>query len=270
MANHEISKTLPVLAGVDGSPQGVEAARWAAEEAAARKVPLELFHAFTPMPGHDPAQGFGARCLREAESAVRDAVPGLPFRCALEPGDPAEQLIERSGSAAVVAVGAWGFGRTGASFLGAVARAVAARAASPVVVVRERVPASGPVIVGVDDSPDGRAALDFAFSAAAARECPLVPVRVWYDHEQEKADALMLTGCLADRTPVWPDVVVRPRLVRDRHRARGMLAEAGGARLIVVGSHRARLRSKPILGITSHALLDLASCPVAVVPPPVR
>ncbi|WP_340681420.1 universal stress protein [Amycolatopsis coloradensis] len=260
------SRNSPVLVGVDGSPAGEAAARWAAREAAYRAVPLELLHVFTPSVGDGPTREAGMNCLIRAEAIARQTVPGQPSARVLQPGDAVEKLIERSGSVAVIAVGAWGFGRGANPFLGGVARAVVARSKAPVVVVRGQPPDTGPVVVGVDDSPDGAAALRFAYAAAAVRGCPLIAVRVWYDLEEEAAGARMLAESVEYLRRARSGVLVQPRLVRERHRADGILSASAGPRLIVVGSRRRRMRGRSILGITTHAILDRARCPVAVVP----
>ncbi|MFD8496043.1 universal stress protein [Amycolatopsis sp. NPDC059657] len=258
---------LPVLAGVDGSGAALHAARWAAGEAALRKTSLRLVHARHPVPSRyeSAAREPGRLWLREAAEAARASAPGVSIWCDLQSGEPATKMIEESASACLTVVGAWGIGKTGGSFIGLVARAVAAGAAGPSVIVRgadfvSAPPYTGPVVVGVDDGPDGLAALDFAARAASSRGRPLVAVRVW--DRAEEAERALLERCVSGLATGD----VRPVLVRAQHTAKGVLAEADHACLVVVGSRRRRLRGRTILGCTSHGVLDNAQCPVAVVP----
>ncbi|EME55084.1 universal stress protein [Amycolatopsis decaplanina] len=251
----------PVLVGVDGSRAALAAVEWAAEEAVRRQVGLDVL--WVSGPGLERVIPFGKRCLHEASMAASRVASGLPRRCVAEPGDAAETLIQRSAASALVTVGASGHGQ---AFLGGVVRAVAARAAAPVVIVHAGAPASGKIVAGVDDSPSGDAALAFAAECADLRDRPLMPVRVWYDHEAEAGAARLLDARVRATADAWPKIEIRPRLVRNRDRAAGLLGEGDDAGLIVIGSHGRRLRSRPILGITSHEVLERARCPVAVIP----
>ncbi|MFI7117407.1 universal stress protein [Amycolatopsis sp. NPDC049868] len=255
------AKAKPVLVGVDGSVAAIAAVRWAAEEAALRRIGLEILWVYGP--GSARAMAFGERCLHDASAAAARVSSEPPRCCTAEPGDPAEKLIERSAASALVVVGAGGRGQ---AFLGGVVRAVAARSGAPVVVVHPAPFPPGDIVVGVDDSPSGDAALAFAAECAARRDRPLTPVLVWYDHEAESAAAKLLDARVRVTADVWPKIEIRPQLVRNRDRAAGLLGEGGDAGLIVIGSHGRRLGSRPILGITSHEVLERARCPVAVIP----
>lgn len=254
---------MPVLAGVDGSQPGLAAVGWAAEEAARRRAPLELLWIYEPVYDRDPAGGYGRRCLRDASVVAVASAPEVTQHCVTEAGDVVVSLIQRSASSSLVVLGAAGHGQP---YLGHVTRTVAARAASPVVVVCTAGPARGAVVVGVDDSPAGDTALEFAAQTASLRRCPLLPVRVWYDRGAEPGAGKLLETCVEAMAAAWPDIDILPRLVRHRDRARGLLREATDAGLIVIGSHGRRLHTRPILGVTSHEVLERAACPVAVVP----
>lgn len=62
----------------------------------------------------------------------------------------------------------------------------------------------------------------------------------------------------------YPDVPVEFRVVRD-HPVRALVEAAGGARLLVVGSHGRGPMSGALLGSVSHGALHHATGPVAVV-----
>lgn len=78
-------------------------------------------------------------------------------------------------------LGSRGHGGFGGLIAGSVGIAVATHAHCPVVVVRKPpTEAVGlPVVVGVDDSPTSRLAMDFAFAQARSRGVPLLAVRAW-------------------------------------------------------------------------------------------
>ncbi|MFK0246051.1 universal stress protein [Amycolatopsis azurea] len=251
----------PVLVGVDGSQGAIVAAGWAAEEAVLRRADLDILWASGTSVKRMSA--FGRRCLHDASTAAARVAPELRRHCVAESGDPAERLIKRSATSALIAIGAGGHGQ---AFLGGVVRAVAARAAAPAVVVRTTAPAPGEIVVGVDDSPAGDAALAFAAESAVLRGRPLVPVLVWYDIETESGARRLLDERVRITAESWPKIEIRPRLVRDRDRALGLLGETDDAELIVIGSHGRRLHTRPILGITSHEVLERARSPVAVIP----
>jgi nucleotide-binding universal stress UspA family protein len=147
------------------------------------------------------------------------------------------------------------------------------------VVRGERPSDDGPVVVGVDGSPIGEAALAFAFEAAATRQVPLVAVHAWHDTVFEASVAPLLDWdaieaderrVLAERLAGWggkyPDVEVRRAVVRDRPpHALIEEATATAAQLVVVGSHGRGSAAGLVLGSVSHAMLHHSPCPVAIV-----
>jgi nucleotide-binding universal stress UspA family protein len=205
----------------------------------------------------------------------------LPVRRETEVGEPADVLLAAARSAALIVVGNRGRGAFSSVMLGSVSQAVAAHAPCPVVVVRGRVvPSTGPVVVGVDDSPTGRAALDAAFRQAAARGCLLQAVRAFRDPEPSlmpdiAPSILRLEEGLAAEGKLLADLLVplreRYREVKvielvDRGDAADALARASRhARLVVVGSRSRGPRVGTILGSVGLNLLHHADCPVMLV-----
>lgn len=286
----------PVVAGVDGSECSLQAVRWAAAEAARRRLPLRLVGAHAWLSGRlvgDPGLGVDyLAVLREAAlervavaaDAARQVAPGLEIEQADVTGLPVPVLRAESASAELVALGDRGLGGFTGLLVGSVAVELAAHASCPVVVVRGPepdyvTPLPEPVVVGVDGSPASEAAVAFAFEAAALRGVPLVAVHVWHDVLIDQTLAPLLDWdaiesdereVLAERLAGWPakypDVPVRRLVVRDRA-ARTLVEESGRAQLVVVGSRgRGGFRGL-LLGSVSQALLHHAHCPVAVVRP---
>ncbi|WP_296148780.1 MULTISPECIES: universal stress protein [unclassified Pseudonocardia] len=286
----------PVVVGVDGSPESLEAVRWAAAEAHRRHLPLRFVSAVQWLrPGpvgltalasvriHDVAVQSAEAKIDLARSVARDTVPDLDIRWEVRDGPAASVLRDEADSAAMLVVGNRGTGGFGDLLAGSVSVAVAALARCPVVVVRRRPgPADRtdrPVVVGVDGTRTSESALSFAFAEASARQVGLVAVHVWSDDMIDpfagplvdwEALAVEANSVLAERLAGWgekyPDVTVTRDVVRDNAPA-VLVDRSRDAQLVVVGSHgRGRLRGV-LLGSVSQAMVRHAHCPVAIVKP---
>jgi len=193
-------------------------------------------------------------------------------------------LLAESTRAELVVLGDRGLGGFAGLLIGSVAVALAAHAACPVVVVRGAEPdrttsRPEPVVVGVDGSPAGEAAVAFAFEAAALRGVPLVAVHTWRDLLVDATMAPLVDWdaveadereVLAERLAGWgekyPDVEVRRLVTRDRP-AHALVQESGRAQLVVVGSRGRGGIAGMLLGSVSQALLHHSACPVVVTRP---
>ena len=80
-------------------------------------------------------------------------------------------------------MGSRGLGGFTELLVGSIAGTVAAHGECPVVVIRGGDAEFGgrPVLVGVDGSPAGEAAIAFAFEDAASRGVPLIALHTWSD-----------------------------------------------------------------------------------------
>ncbi len=283
-----------VVVGIDGSESALRAVRWAAAEAARRRVPLRVVTAFEWTQDHAVGQlkldssyrdimlGQARRHLSEAASVAEQSADGLEVEQQLIVGFPIPVLTAESRRAQLVVIGDRGLGGVAGLLLGSVATALSAHADAPLVVVRgdHEVPGlSGPIVVGIDCSPVSEAALAFAFDAAAAREMPLIVVHTWWDVFVEPALAPLLDWdaiesdehrALAERLAGWsekyPDVPVQ-RIVRRDRPAHALTELSRNAQLVVVGSRGRGGFTGMLLGSVSHAVLHRAHCPVAVVRP---
>jgi nucleotide-binding universal stress UspA family protein len=195
-------------------------------------------------------------------------------------------LIEESRGAGLVVVGSRGLGRFVGLLAGSVSSQVATYAGGPVMVVRSSgwVPSGdgGPtdVVVGVDGSSGGTAALGFAFEEAVARGGELVVVYAWQempadnldpggprpnlDEARAEADRLV-SESLAGWQAKYPDLTVHRRVVHSFHAVPTLIDEARRAALIVVGARgRGGFRGLR-LGSVGAGLLHHARQPVAIV-----
>ncbi|ROP36099.1 universal stress protein [Saccharothrix texasensis] len=279
----------PIVVGVDGSASALTAVRWAAEEAARHRAPLELVHAYLlprrgypelVLTGHEVRDAFerqGRQWLADAADSVRDLVPEV--RTSLVVDRPAAAMIAASRGARLVVLGSQGLGGFSGLIIGSVAVSVAAHGKSPVAIVRGAYRDTGPVVLGVDGEPAGEEAIAFAFAEASVRGTTLVALLAWTALLAETPYAASLSvdwdevedhqrQLLAQRLAGWrqeyPDVVVERRVVRERP-AKALLDAARDARLLVVGSRGRGGFAGMLLGSTSQALVYHAPCPLVVV-----
>ncbi|MDN3359771.1 universal stress protein [Actinomadura sp. DC4] len=285
----------PIVVGVDGSAAALRAARWAADEAARRRLPLRLVQVIDVVSatgGFAPPRSFfttleteGRRQLTEAEAAVRQDHPELEIEPILRTAGLVSTLIALSEDAQLMVLGARG---SGGLLAGSTAIALVAHGHSPVAVIRggetdEAPPSEGPVVVGVDGSPISEPALAMAFEEAAMRGTDLVAVHAWVEFTSDTAYATarqflvdweavetrereMLAERLAGWQEKYPDVAVR-RVVTGGRPAGRLLDAAEDGQLLVVGSRGRGGFAGMLLGSTSQALIHHAPCPLMVVRP---
>lgn len=287
----------PIVVGVDGSPGSRRAVLWGADEAARRHVPMTLVHAFgipdafygetmPPKDWLDIRQAESRSLLREAAELAGRVHPGLAIATESSVDAPVPFLLRWSGAAKLLVLGCAGRGELGDLLLGSTAAAVSARSRCPLVVVRGKERGAAgvdePVVVGVDGSPAGEAAIGLAFEEASLRDAPLVAVHTWSDADTSQVFAAaraefgfeplrepetrVLAEALAGWQEKYPQVRVRRVVAQDRPRHE-LLEWSTKAQLMVVGSRgRGGFRGL-LLGSTSHALVEHAECPVLVVRP---
>ena len=280
----------PVVAGVDGSEPALDAVRWAAREAARRRCPLRLVAAVewtSYRPIGVPALGQEQHrdvLLDQAgvhlDGAVAEAarVDGtLDVERDVVGGAPTWVFAEESRSAELLVLGHRGSDGFPGLLAGSVSLALAAASRCPLVVVRGAGREPAPVVVGVDGSVHGTAAVGFAFEAAALRVVPMVAVRVWSDtgldpaltplidwHAVLAAEEQQLEVELAGWRDKFPEVDVRRRVVRD-HAAGVLVEESADAQLVVVGSRGRGGLAGTLLGSVGRSLVQHAHCPTVVV-----
>ncbi|WBB61958.1 universal stress protein [Streptomyces sp. WMMC500] len=289
----------PVVAGIDGSPESLAAADWAAREAQRRGAPLSLVQSWewpprgVPELAHDDSARYHAeRVLRTTEASLRSSYPGLAVAAAQSPDLAVPMLLRAAEEAEVLALGSRGLGGLAGFLLGSVGLATVARAACPVVLVRSdqrredehEQDADGPgsaagrhrrVVVGVGFRRPCDPLLEFAFDAAARRRTSLLAVNGWrtplpysipLSGPATQADAArMLAAAVAPWRRKYPEV----RVIEDVATGSGaghLLDVAADASLLVVGRRISRPPFGTRLGPIAHAVLHHAHCPVAVVP----
>ncbi|WP_084965987.1 universal stress protein [Thermoactinospora rubra] len=274
-----------IVVGVDGSRIGLQAAGWAAREAALRKRPLRIVHAM-PAWARDATENDRyvgvARWMQDGANAVlntavehaRQEAPTVEVDQEILPGDPRAALLKIAPEAELLVVGSHGLGGFRGLLLGSVALGVAGHAACDVVVVRE-VPGRprGEIVAGVDGSAAGDGVLAFAFAEAELRGVPLRVVHAWNRHDlggilaasaDEDNEQRLVKEVLAGWRGRHPDVEVFCEVVHD-HPVAALRHAAEGADLLVVGSRGHGAVAGLVLGSVSQALLHHAPGPLAIV-----
>lgn len=271
----------PVVVGVDRSDCARDAVVWAADIAAAWGAPLHLVHVAPQEPSVTEAQPLLSGLLDIAERAG-----SAPPRMHCVWGSVVDVLAERASDARLIVLGSYGEGARAGMLAGSVALGLVDRAACPVAIVRGLSPQappphSGPVVVGVDGSPAGSAALRLAAGLAVSLRAPLVAVHTWTDVVAGPAGvtrraegpeflaaegAALLDAELGALARSYPDLPVE-RVVAEDTPLRALLDRAVAARVVVVGNRGGDRGSGMLSDSTSGALVEFARCPVVVTGP---
>ncbi|MET9886158.1 universal stress protein [Streptomyces sp. NPDC006430] len=285
-----------VTVGLDGSPESLAAARWAADEADRRKLTLRLLHAWpllAPEPIHVPAemdQNYWARqIVHKAQAELQARHPGLSIVGDLVAEDAQDALLHAAAESEMTVLGSRGLELVESYFLGDISMPVVTRAERPVVLVRAGAGEAGPstapgtaggVVVALKLHGPCDDLLAFAFATAAARGVPVravhghsVPLHAhvpWgTDHEvgaeitQDAQKSLSQT--LRPWREKYPRVEVSDSIGLESP-AKAVIRAAEGAGLLIVGRRKHRPALAPRLGSVATAAVHHARCPVAVVP----
>jgi nucleotide-binding universal stress UspA family protein len=289
-----------VVVGFDASVESMAAAAWAAREAEARGRPLVVVRAFDwhwpPMPMPTPTSfavvaddGDEVRSAVEGQldrgvAEIRREHPGVDVGATVAEGHAALALatVADETDAELVVVGASGVGAVERALLGSTASELVRTTHRPAVVVRSAAQRSGAdrVVVGVDGTPTSRRAMGFALDFAARHGHWVGVVHAWTENLLDPAlesftphqggegglravADVLVSSQLADWRARYPDVPVEHAVPEGRP-ADALLKQAEDAALLVVGSHGRGPLRRAMLGSVSHRVLQLASCPVAV------
>ncbi|WP_282692375.1 universal stress protein [Streptomyces sp. CC208A] len=284
-----------IVAGVDGSPESLAAAEWAAREAEHRAVPLRLVHAWRWEPldlplvqDRESQERVAEEVVHAAETEIAGRHPELKVTADVLPDTPVAALLDAQTGAGMLVIGSRGYGAVAGFLLGSYGQQIIAAATRPVVAVRAREeqaaePSAGEIVVGQHGTPeDSEDVLRFAFETAAARGASVRAVRAWslpplfaYSPASlrlaDEAGGLVPFEEKALRAALAPWRERYPRVQVVEHVELGsagqvLLSNSGAAQLLVVGRRAKRGALGQRIGSVAHAALHLAPCPVAVVP----
>ncbi|MFD9207008.1 universal stress protein [Streptomyces sioyaensis] len=291
-----------ITVGLDGSPESLAAAHWAADEADRRQSVLRLLHAWillaaeAPDTPADRDQNAGARqIVRRARDEVRARHPGLQIIEDLVGSEAEAALLQAAAESQMLVLGSRALGVWESYVLGDVSLDVVGRAKGPVILVRAGDRAKPPGHAradGTTPTPDARVVvglglrgpcerlLAFAFDAAASRGLPLqavhgrpLPVHAYTpwgidpDAEKEltKEADLELRDAIRPWCERFPEVLVQQTVLPESP-TRALVQTVFGAALLAVGRRLHRPLLAPRVGPVAHAAIHHVACPVAVVP----
>lgn len=283
-----------IVFGVDGSESANRALAWAVDQAVAEHRALTLAHAIPPVGavgldqagvdqriGMEAGRTEGHELLRVARRSVAERAPNLEMHDVLRVVDPRELLLAMSTDAAMVVLGSRGRGPVRSLLLGSVGVALSRHARCPVVIHRPSNPGKvrHGVLVGVDGTAHSQAALEFAFAQASLRRLPLTVLHSFWDsqaavagphrvdaHSSEFEDQrLLIAESVSGMGEKFPDVRVEIELARG-YAGECLVRMGERMNMIVVGAHHAGAISGIVFGSAATAVVEHATCPVAVVP----
>lgn len=302
MATDDLAPEGGLWVGVDGSDHALRAVRWGAAAAAERAWPLVLVAAVKlpamffaePAPAglfEEELTRMARKNLDDAEALARQVATelglghDLSVTTLVRTGAAAQILRDASAGARMLVLGTRGHGELSGLLVGSVTRSVVAHALCPTVVVPaafdQADPAmleNAPVVVGVDGSPEGAAAIDMAFGEAAERGVTLLVVNAWHDitveldpdseHQSglQAYEESVVAARIAGFRDVYTDVPVEVR-VRQEKPVAALARLSEQAQLLVVGTRGRGGFAGLLLGSTSAALLAHTRCPLMIVRP---
>jgi nucleotide-binding universal stress UspA family protein len=242
-----------------------QALGWATEQAERTGARLALVHVCVPYSPLDRLAGDPTAAevepidppLARAFANVQARLGARRTILKILGGEPSLRLVDASAAVRLLVIGDGEGGRT--------VRRVLRHAHCPVVVARPATPAmgapfAGRVVVGVDGSAAGRAALEVAFAYADNHRLPIAAV-----HVSESGRADLLATEVAPWAEKFPDVPVR-WAVATGSVSEQLIESAVGARLLVVGDKRRGVIGRARTGDVPLTVATEAPIPVAVVP----
>jgi nucleotide-binding universal stress UspA family protein len=280
-----------IVVGVDGSEVSLRALEWAVHEARRRSAGIEIRVCYS-VPYYGEPGMFGAYAVESQVEAIKQeheqlAAGARDHALRLDPDlsvsavvvfAPAVANLAEVDPGTLVVVGS--SGRSGiAGVLGSVTTGILHRAKGPLVVVPPASSTAAPlgvsmkkIVVGIDGSPTSEEALRWAMEEAKLAGAELVVLHGWHypypggPRDEMRVDALAQLE--ASIEAVGPrtegDVSVHAKLIEGQA-AEALIHESADADLLVVGSRGRGGFKAMLLGSTSRAVVQHASCPVAVI-----
>jgi len=284
---------MKILCGTDFSAAAAQAATEAAHLARLHGEPLQLVHVRPPISFRESlspdltAWHDTIRTQLEQEAARLRAL-GAAVETTILVGRPDEELMEqaRRHDARIIVVGALGSRSPLEWLIGSTAERTAAASPVPVLVVRGGGDASGvltgPIVVGVDFTAAGKAAVEWAQAHAALGERRVQAIHLYSLADMAKRFGLAsddgtargqietllrrdLAALVGDAAAA--DCELRPLTAAGRTAADLLQRSTElGATLLVLGSHERDAIDRLLLGGVAHSLLARAPISVACVP----
>ncbi|MET9893229.1 universal stress protein [Streptomyces sp. NPDC006465] len=288
-----------IVVGLDGSPESLAAAEWAAREARLTDTRLRLVHAWlwhpsvygplagvsVPPQAEDPQRAWAERLPHETAAKLTADHPGLSVVAERVAEQPVTALLAAAEDAELLVLGSRGLSGIAGFLTGSVAQSVVARSRTPVVLVRagarpEEASGREDVVLGLDLEHPDASVLGFAFRVAARRAASLRVVHGWslppyYGYSGATDTAVnaqliaaaqeRLTEVLSPWREKFPGVEVREQAVIGGA-APHLVDASRNAALVVVGRRNRRTPVGTHIGPVTQAVLHHSTAPVAVIP----
>jgi nucleotide-binding universal stress UspA family protein len=279
------------VVGVDGSVPARAAIRWALAGARERGVRVTLVHV-----ADDEWGAIGSMLIDEVDQDARRQLAdeiayaesletGVPVRGEMRRGSPMAELASFSDAETMVVVGTHKTGFHYGRAFGSRSLQLANLAVGPVAIIPEAASRMRRgVIVGVDNTPAGAAAVDLAADLACDHHCELMTVRSsqsavpfdvdsdddrrdWQLRRDDEARGFLASAVTRVRER-QPGIVIRSRVVR-RPAGAALNELARSAELLVIGDSRRAQAQQGSLGAVAYDVLLNLSSPTIVVHAPV-
>jgi nucleotide-binding universal stress UspA family protein len=275
------------IVGVDGSIPARAAIRWAVAAAHGGEVPVTLVLVADDEWGMigslliDEVDEGAQRRLDDEVAYARSVGGDVPIHGELRSGSPMTELAALSDAETMVVVGTHKTGFHYGRAFGSRSLQLANLAAGPVAVIPEAASRlRRGVVVGIDDTAAGAAAIDVAADLACAHQCELLAVRSsearvlldpartderqdWQSRRDDVARGVLASAVERARER-QPDIVIRSRMVR-RPAGAALTELARSAELLVIGdSRRTNARVGSLGAVAYDVLLNLSSPTILV------
>jgi nucleotide-binding universal stress UspA family protein len=281
-----------VMVGIDGSPFGDDALRWAVDEGHLRRTEVVALLAWDylhqlPAPGGPP---FDPEYRQEIATTALQAllyrvlgVRGSSVTARAVFGLAAPVLLDQVRNASLLVIGARGLGRLRGLLLGSVSQRCTHLCPVPLAIVRNEPVPTGNIVVGVDGTEISARALSWAVTEARLRQCPLTVLRAIGDRssgletvafaragQPDQSGAHEMTDrMIAAATGEAPTPPVEIAIVSSEP-ARSLVDASADAQLLVVGNPRYSSLGGVMLGSVAQQVAHHAQCPTVLVPHPLR
>ncbi len=274
----------PIVIGYDGSADSERAVDWAVSAAKIRHCPIRLV---AVIEDGAPPDWLPERVETARQRAVKQLAAagepssGLPVTV-VKPRREAvtHALLRLASDAQLIVLGARGHSAFSGFLIGSVSQHLSRHDECPVVVVREpHDPNMRRIVVGYDDSPGSRRAVEFAFEMASATEAPLAVIHGWRHStagpvgmylpmsndiaEEIDSERHALREATSEWRDKYPDVDVTLEAI-PLHPTRVLTDASEHAAQVVVGSRGRGAFTGMLLGSVSQGLLHHAHCTVAI------
>ncbi|MCJ1697917.1 universal stress protein [Rathayibacter caricis] len=271
-----------LVVGWDGSASARRALEWALTQKAESILLVKVVDGLDRFSGDDLSadpRADGAVSVETAAADAERANPGAVVHSRVLTGHPVEQLARLSGPDTLLVVG--DRRRTLLPLRGgwSIGARLAAKAAGPVAIITEDTAGDGTgVLVGIDDSDDARAALEFAASWAARMQQTLHVLHAWRTpylwndrvppgilfQEIATQHAELLADAVAEARRLHPGLVIEGHEV-DGVAARSLIEAASGRALLVVGDGGVSGLERMLIGSVGHDILVNLAVPTVIV-----